>query len=212
MIFLSETKMRDNKIDGVRRRLGYANGFNVSLVGGVRGLSLWWDNSVEVKIIFSSKFIIDSVRRCKGELTWERLTGVYGTPYAAEKDNFWDWMATHFGPSDIPWLCGGDFNEFLWDYEKSGGAEVLYNRPRYFEYFLNAANLVDLGFNGPAFTWRGFRNGMWLRKDWIGLWQEKWPLTSVKHGTVLASDHCPIISKVEKDRPKGRRPFRFEAF
>lgn len=46
MIFLSKTKMRDHRIDGVRRRMGFSNGFNVRSIGRVGGLSLWWNNSL----------------------------------------------------------------------------------------------------------------------------------------------------------------------
>ena len=45
------------------------------------------------------------------------------------------------------------------DHEKSGGVEVLYNRLRYLEEFMLSAKMTNLGFNGPAFTWRGMRNG-----------------------------------------------------
>lgn len=57
------------------------------------------------------------------------------------------------------WLCSGDFNEFLWESEKTGGSPVLYNMPQYLADFMYLAKLVDLSFNGPSFTWRGTRNG-----------------------------------------------------
>ncbi|KAM0997409.1 hypothetical protein ACFX2C_007297 [Malus domestica] len=41
MIFLSETKMKDHRIAWVRRRIGYANGFDVAPVGRAGGMSLW---------------------------------------------------------------------------------------------------------------------------------------------------------------------------
>ncbi|CAN6679920.1 unnamed protein product [Malus baccata var. baccata] len=217
MIFLSETKMKDHRIDGVRRRLGFQNGFNVSPIGRAGGLSLWWGDSLEVQIVFSSPNIIDAVQRIKGDHRWIRVTGVYGTPYRNEKQLFWDWMIHHFGHSEIPWICGGDFNEYIWAYEKAGGAAILYNRPRYLEDFMNSSNLFDLGFNGPTFTWRGFRYGEWVeeRLDRVlvnELWQDLSPKSTVTHGIALASDHCPIIVQSDLDGPKGRRLFRFEAF
>ncbi|KAB2610947.1 hypothetical protein D8674_018979 [Pyrus ussuriensis x Pyrus communis] len=217
MIFLSETKMKDHRILGVRRRLGYLHGFDVSPIGISGGLSLWWEDNLEVNIIFSSKHIIDAVMRIKGQMQWSRITGVYGTSYRAEKNLFWEWMVNHFTPTDIPWICGGDFNEFLWDYEKSGGVEVLYNRPRFLEEFLSSSQLMDLGFNGPTFTWRGLRKGDWVeeRLDRVMAnekWQQLWPNSHVMHETVLASDHCPIVLSSISDGQKGRKMFRFEAF
>ncbi|KAB2601993.1 hypothetical protein D8674_002998 [Pyrus ussuriensis x Pyrus communis] len=217
MIFLSETKMKDHRIVGVRRRLGYVHGFDVSPIGSAGGLSLWWEDNLEVNIIFSSKHIIDAVMRIKGQTHWSRITGVYGTPYRVEKHLFWDWMVNHFTPTDIPWICGGDFNEFLWDHEKSGGVEVLYNRPRFLEEFLSSSQLMDLGYNGPAFTWRGMR-----KKDWVEerldrvmaneKWQQLWPNSQVMHETVLASDHCPVFLISNIEGQKGRKMFRFEAY
>ncbi|XP_070662385.1 uncharacterized protein [Malus domestica] len=123
-----------------------------------------------------------------------RVTGVYGTTYSGEKAEFWAWMQSHFSPSDVPWLCGGDFNEFIWDYEKSGGVAVNYNRPQFLADFMNATELFDLEFKGPAFTWRGFRRGEWVEESLDrglinGLWQES-----------------------ELDGPKRQKLFRFEAF
>ncbi|CAN6579239.1 unnamed protein product [Malus baccata var. baccata] len=109
----------------------------------------------------------------------------------------------------IPWICGRDFNEYIWAYEKSGRVEVLYNRPRYLEDFMNSSNLFDLGFNGLAFTWRGLRYGDWVEEqlDRVlvnDLWQDFWPNSTVTH--------CPFIIKSDLDGPKGRKLFRFEVF
>lgn len=57
-------------------------------------------------------------------------------------------MNTHFQSSCVLWLCGGDFNEFLWDYDKYGGSSILYNRFSYLATFMNKAELFDLNFNG----------------------------------------------------------------
>lgn len=51
MIFLSETKMKDHKIDGVICRMGFLGGFNVAPVRKVGGLL--WDDSLEVDVTYS---------------------------------------------------------------------------------------------------------------------------------------------------------------
>lgn len=90
---------------------------------------------MQVNIVFSFRSIIDVIVRNVDEQSWVRVTGVYGMTYRGEKAEFWGWMQTHFSPSDIPWLCGGDFNEFIWDHEKSGGVEVYYNRPQFLGFY-----------------------------------------------------------------------------
>lgn len=121
MIFLSEIKMKDHRIDGVQRRMWFPYGFNVGHIGKSGGLSLWWDTQLEVEI--------DARVRTLGKTCWRRLTEVYGTAYRAEKLDFWWWMGAHIRPSHLPWLWAGDFNKYIWDSEKSGGSDVLYNRP-----------------------------------------------------------------------------------
>lgn len=127
MIFLSKTKMKDHRIDGVRKMMGFKAGFNVSPIGKSGGLCLWWADHLKVDIRFSSKYVVDAWVQSEGEAQWVSVTGVYGALYRGEKAQFWDWMATNLRPSSLPWLCGSNFNEFLWDYEKSGGSTVLYN-------------------------------------------------------------------------------------
>lgn len=51
MIFLSEMKMKDHIIEGVRQRMGYSNGFNVAPIGRVGGLSLWWNDATSSTLI-----------------------------------------------------------------------------------------------------------------------------------------------------------------
>ncbi|CAN6551855.1 unnamed protein product [Malus baccata var. baccata] len=207
MIFLSETKMKDHRIDGIRRRMGYSLGFNVSPVGRAGGLSLWWHESLNVIILFSSAHIIDVCFCLEDDRSWVRSTFVYGTLYRKEKMDFWNWMTNFFG----------DFNEFMWDHEKTGGASVLYNRPGYLNNFLTAANLMDLGFIGPKFTWRGMRYGHLVeeRLDRAAvnyLWQNLWPNSLVFHKTMIGSDHCLIVVQSQPSARKGKRFFLFEAF
>ncbi|KAM2069822.1 hypothetical protein ACFX16_001292 [Malus domestica] len=217
MIFLSETKMKDHRLDGIRRRLGYSNGFHVPPVGRAGGLSLWWQDSLRVIVVFSSKHVIDVCYYLEEVGSWVRGTFVYGTSYRAEKVEFWNWLQNSFGPTDIPWLCGGDFNEFMWDSEKSGGTSVLYNRPTFLSNFLSAAELMDLGFIGPKFTWRGIRAGHLIeeRLDRVAVnvrWQDLWPNSVVVHESAIGSDHCPVVVQSKPPFRKGKRPFRFEAF
>ena len=216
MIFLSETKMKNHRICGVRRRMGYCNGFDVAPIGTAGGLSLWWDNTVTVNVLESSKHFIDARCNIVDSTISFRFTGVYETSYRAEKCDFWRGMVQHFAPDNIPWICGGDFNEFLWDHEKSGGVEVRYNRYRFLEEFMGKVDLLDLGFNGPKFTWRGTRNGQLVEarldrglvNEW---WQSVWPNTRATNGTTLGSDHSPVIVQCEPSVEKRKKIFRFEA-
>ncbi|CAN6571026.1 unnamed protein product [Malus baccata var. baccata] len=171
--------MKDHRIGGVRRRMGYCNGFDVAPVG--------------------------------------RAGGVYGTSYSSEKVDLWRGMIQNFGSDDTPWICGRDFNEFLWDHEKSRGAEVRYNRTRYLEEFMSKLEILDLGYNGPKFTWRGKRNGQLVevrldRALGNENWQVLWPNCLVSIGTTLGSDHNPVLMHCAPKVENRKKLFRFEAY
>lgn len=87
MIFLSETKMKDHRIERVRRRMGYANGFNVAAIGRAGGLSLWWDDLIQVEIKVSKHFIDAHCCLVDSDVVF-RFTGIYGTSYRAENEVF----------------------------------------------------------------------------------------------------------------------------
>ncbi|KAM1578422.1 hypothetical protein FF1_040322 [Malus domestica] len=123
--------------------MGYFNGFNVAPVGRAGGLSLWWDDSVKVEIVVSLKHFIDDRCSYVDSQCVFRFTGVYGTAYRAEKLDFWRGMIQKFSSDNIAWLCGDDFNEFLWDHEKLNGAEVRYNRLKYLEEFMTKLEEAD---------------------------------------------------------------------
>ena len=82
---------------------------------------------------------------------------------------------------------------------------------------MNKAELMDMGFSGHKFTWRGTRNGQLVevRLD-RGLvnasWQSTWPNSMVTNGTILGSDHCPVIVRCKPQVETRRKLFRFEAF
>ncbi|KAM1691034.1 hypothetical protein ACFXTN_029871 [Malus domestica] len=203
--------MKDHRIVGVRRGMRYSDGFNVAPIGRARCLSLWWDDSVQVEMIDSSKHFIDAKCDFVYSQCVFRFTRVYRTSYRAEKAEFWRGMIQKFDPDSIPWICGGDFNELLWGHKKSGGAEVGYNRPRYLEEFMCKLEIMDLGFNDPKFTWRGTRNGQLVKAQLDkGLvnesWQSLWPNTIITNGT------CPVLVQCGLYVRKKKKLFHSEAF
>lgn len=90
---------------------------------------------------------------------------------------------------------------------------------RLFSDHISNCKLLDLGAEGPRFTWRGpvmgFANRMFKRLD-RGLcntqWRNEFHEAYIKVGSRLKSDHHPIIIDVEcKGATTSKRPFRFEA-
>lgn len=103
--------MKCNSIDRIRRRLGFCNGFNVPLVRTAGGLSLWWDHSATVNILYTNAHLIDTTVHVNGLLVPCHMSWVYSTPYRDQKVDFWRWMENMLTPQNHPWFVGGDFNE-----------------------------------------------------------------------------------------------------
>ncbi|KAM1688648.1 hypothetical protein ACFX2K_036494 [Malus domestica] len=80
--------MKDHRLEGVRHIMGYTYGFSVPTMGAAGGLSLWWNDPVQVTILFSSKNLIHTKVRDGGYDDWCFASWVYGTPYRAENRAF----------------------------------------------------------------------------------------------------------------------------
>ncbi|KAL5560825.1 hypothetical protein UlMin_037036 [Ulmus minor] len=122
----------------------------------------------------------------------------------------------------MPWLCGGDLNEILFNHEKLGGMERANYLMRNFREAVNYCGLADLGFRGPKFTWcRGKKTNlvqerldrMLSNRDWMDLF----PNSCVHHLNLRGSDHRPLLVELLKadefsnfGKPWKRGRFHFE--
>lgn len=82
---------------------------------------------------------------------------VYDTPYREEKEDFWGNMESDFPHANLPWFCGGDFNEIMWSFEKNEGIDPSPSIPRFLQDFMKKDEFLDLGYQGSCFTWRARR-------------------------------------------------------
>ncbi|KAM1488997.1 hypothetical protein ACFXTO_032303 [Malus domestica] len=81
--------MKNHIIEGLRRRMGFNKGFDVPPNGAAGGLSLWWNDLVEVNEKLSSKILIHTEIRIIGVCDWIQALLMYGNPYRAENEDFW---------------------------------------------------------------------------------------------------------------------------
>lgn len=85
------------------------------------GLVLWWKKGVIINIFFFFLYYIDFFLDFgRAGLLW-RFTGIYGWPEASMKRFTGDLFRDFGGYFFLPWFCMGDFNEILFNDEKSGG-------------------------------------------------------------------------------------------
>ena len=98
----------------LRARLGYPNAFGVNCVGLSGGLALLWSNEVVVDLKTYSKNHIDVwVTEDRGLGQQWCFTGFYGDPSRSRRKESWRLLKFLRNASNLPRLCGGDFNEVL---------------------------------------------------------------------------------------------------
>ena len=125
--------------------------------------------------------------------------------------------------SELPWLCAGDFNEILFEFEKEGGAPKPQSQMDKFRETLEDCGLHDLGFQGDPFTWRNNSHciSTYIKERLDRAvatieWCNHFPNYRVINGDPGHSDHRPIIIYVHEERDnfvtrEESRTFHFEA-
>lgn len=152
LVFLSETKLWGKEAERVKQFVGFDNGFHVDCIGRSGGLIILWRKTWDVSIRNYSRHHIDMVIKSEDGFSW-RFTGIYGDPERASRHYTWDLLRRLNTHLNIPWVCGGDFNEFLHLNEKKGGLDPGNQNIEAFRKVLEECKLDDLGFSGPKLTW-----------------------------------------------------------
>ena len=113
-------------------------------------------------------------------------------------------------------MIAGDFNEILASNEKFSTSLASQRRISCFHNCLDKCNLLDLGFNGPRFTWTNKRqDGLVMeRLDRVlcnPAWKHSFEEVNVIHLPMIAFDHSLILINTEPTLHNfGTRPFRLE--
>ncbi|KAK9928646.1 hypothetical protein M0R45_025770 [Rubus argutus] len=217
IVFLSETRMKDKEIKKLRKKYKFCQGITVKPIKTAGGLALWWDHTVSIQILSKSKFLIDKVVKFNADDSLVRFSWFYGPPVQRDRTAFWNRCASLAGSLDLPWLCAGDFNEFLWRHEKEGGNPWNSGKRRLLREFLDANDLIELSSKGQNFTWSNnwSNDGLIKIKLDRGMvntkWLERWPESSVFNSPCLASDHCPLIFDYDPPFSRGPKLFKSES-
>ena len=218
VLFLSETKSPPPQVTSILNRLGFFFMTQFAPTGSSGRLILTWRPRVELECFISNKH---------NNSTWSYLdppnspwilSCIYGPLDKRDKLAFWDSFTSIDEGFVSPWLCIGDLNSVLDQFEKLGGRPVASSSLYPFKHFIDHFGLVDLGFVGSPFTWCNNRQGAASIKDRLdrGLSSLNWihlhPEFSLKHILASSSDHHPISLNTAFFSSFLPRPFRFEEF
>lgn len=219
VVFLSETRLFSDKVDGLRRSLGFANGLGVGSFGRGGGLALLWKDDLVVSLQTLDKMhidvaILDPVSRME---KW-RFTGFYGESRRDFRYRSWDCLKLLNTHSRLPWLCVGDFNETLSSSEHFGGTGRTEAQMEGFREAVSICRFSDLGFIGLPYTWDNRREGdqnVKARLDrglatdtFLDIYRE----VKVWNVQTTISDHsCLVVEYLNHtNRRRKKKNFRYE--
>lgn len=158
LVFLMETKLRSDRIENLKSKLGFDCVFAVDCYGKSGGLALFWKSDFNVIIQNFSRWHINIVVYSgKIHFHW-KFSGFYGNLDAGRHKESWallNHLAT-FSPQAC--LCTRDFNEVLVANEKRGGVCRPGAHMEAFRNSLSHCNLCDMGYSGPRYTWSNKRH------------------------------------------------------
>ena len=93
----------------------------VSKEGRGGGIALFWKAFVNLEVVDSSNYYIDTLIE-KGTNNEWRFIGFYGEPKTSRRTEAWDILRSLNHHSQVSWLCAGDFNEITGQDERKKGA------------------------------------------------------------------------------------------
>ncbi|KAK4721510.1 hypothetical protein R3W88_011743 [Solanum pinnatisectum] len=177
---------------------------------------LFWTNDTTCKVLETDEQQIT----CEINHTAIPETYIKTFVYAKCKEYLrkplWDRLL-HFADTRnaTPWCTVGDFNVITDTDEKLGGN--IYNMRKSMDFIgiIEACGLMDLGFNGPRFTWsnqRGINFRIWKRLDRAMVndtWLQNMPHTTITHLPSVGSDHCPLLMEMNSRPDNHIKYFRF---
>ena len=151
-MFIAKTLADEARLDMIQQNIDFECKWVVLRVGHGGGLVLFWKSSVNLVVIDSSKYYIDTWIDKDSPNEW-RFTRFYGEPDTLRQGEAWDSLRILNHHPDVPWLCAGDFNEIVRQEEKLGGATRHQGQMQLFRDVLDECGFLDLGFVGNRFTW-----------------------------------------------------------
>lgn len=219
IVVLVETRCSSDNAQKIIRRMG----FKFQLLEEARGMSggiwiLWDDPDISISLVCSHHQFVHCHIQGVGRKPWF-FTAVYGSPREAEWRSLWEELSNIAVSMVEPWMLAGDFNDISALEKQRGGAMVSERKCKKFLDQITACKLLDLGAEGPKFTWKGpvthFANRIYKRLDrsLCNLeWRRVFDTAFVRVGPQLQSDHHPLLISITGHKQhQANRPFRFEA-
>ncbi|XP_035545422.1 uncharacterized protein LOC118348263 [Juglans regia] len=218
VIFLSETLLSSCENASIVNRLGFTFFVHSPPTKKWGGLLLLYRPGFDIELVnISANMISALVYSDPVHVPW-LLNLVYCPAAVNQKQWFWDMLSQTTDSFSGPSLAIGDFNSILSQSEKFGGKSFAQSSTlKGLPLFMNRFGFVDIGFNGPKYTWSNKRAGFNLIKERLdrGIanleWIELFPNAYITTLTRDSSDHAPILLDTSKNH-QSNKSFKFEEF
>lgn len=219
LVVLVETRCSGERAQQAIKRMGFTHQLIVEAQGMSGGIWLLWNEAhLKITALKTHKQFIHCTIEGMGKCVWS-FSEVYASPREMERKDLWTELELISRSTRGPWLVAGDLNDIISKDEQRGGTEPVERKCKRFKDYIESCNLIDLGSEGPRFTWRGpmVNHGTRLFKRLDrALCNRDWKLqfgdAKVTVGPRILSDHHPLLIQLEARRDSiGERPFRFEA-
>ncbi|KAL4341260.1 hypothetical protein GQ457_08G016750 [Hibiscus cannabinus] len=208
-----EPRISGKAADSFIRKAGFDSSYRVEARGFSGGIWVLWNDSVKLDILAVSNQYIHGFCSLVGENSSFFFTCVYASPEPLKRRILWNQLKALELASGAPWVIGGDLNVIVSSFERQGGSSSRSNICSDFGEFMMDTGLLDMGFNGPKFTWK--RGTLSQRLDRFlcnSAWYDSFPSSEVFHLIKLGSDHRPILLDTGSCNIRsGFRPFRYIA-
>ncbi|XP_026410499.1 uncharacterized protein LOC113305701 [Papaver somniferum] len=215
IIFLAETKNKDNKMMNYTKQLNYPYYCYVHPIDLSGRLFLLWKDGIILDIVeYNLNFIICSMQfdNRSGKTLLVCMYGAFDEEGIARQSDFLTRLSGRF---NCPWVVTGDLNFITSNEEKLGGNIVPQNQLNVVNDHLDFLDLTNIRFMGNLYTRSNRRDsaGLILERLDIGLGNHKWfnlfPNRIVYHLLPIGSDHCPILLVSTKDDKPTKKLLRF---
>ncbi|XP_026449667.1 uncharacterized protein LOC113349842 [Papaver somniferum] len=215
---MSETLINEVTAYNFYTSLGFDNFKYTPVVGKSGGSVVLWNSNIDLEVISADKNVIHCRIHQLVFQDWDLLC-VYGPPNHNQRNKFWDNFSQYCAHLINLWCIMGDLNAIKDIREKSGGNMKRNPANTEFKNFVQDRVLIDMGFDGPAFTWtNGAINEkpIFERLDramctpgWFFIFQNN----GVLHLARISNDHAPILINTNRtSKRRQKHSNKFESF
>lgn len=155
VLTLQEPRISGSRAQSVIGNLGFQHQIIVEARGFSGGICILWNrHDINISQIQSHEQFLHVKVSEGSSLPW-LLIVVYASPRASEREELWEAIQNIAISIDLEWMVVGDFNEIAYASGKKGGGPIDMGRWDRFLAWINECQLLDLGYVGSKYTWRG---------------------------------------------------------